>query len=68
MLAALPFVPAFLGERLLSWNLDPPAETRAHTGADHQVGMADVQRVREATEALAVRPGPCPAPAPAAGR
>ena len=45
LLGVLPFLPASLSEWLLSWSLDPSAETRAHTGSGSSVGLEDVQRI-----------------------
>lgn len=53
LLAALPFVPAALGEWLLAWRFDEaPAAAQHVTGKGVAVGMADVQRVREAHHAF----------------
>lgn len=53
LLASLPFVPGFLSEWLLSWQLDPAPETRAHHGNGPAVGLADVHRVRDAIDTFA---------------
>ncbi|MFD9939567.1 helix-turn-helix domain-containing protein [Nonomuraea sp. NPDC059023] len=53
LLVALPFVPAALGEWLLAWQFDQAPATAQHaTGKSITVGMADVQRVREAHHAF----------------
>ncbi|GII96368.1 helix-turn-helix domain-containing protein [Sinosporangium siamense] len=58
MLAALPFVPAALGEWLLAWQFDtapPPAVPTSPSpgsGARTSVGLADVQRVLDAHQAF----------------
>src|SRR5262249_1738076 len=53
ILAALPFVPAVLGEWLLAWAYDPPEMTRARMGAGPSVGVEDVRHVNEARQAFA---------------
>jgi DNA-binding XRE family transcriptional regulator len=52
VLATLPFLPTVLGDWLLSWSLDPGAESRAHRGAGPSVGMEDVHRVHDAIDAF----------------
>ncbi|MFI6392231.1 helix-turn-helix domain-containing protein [Nonomuraea sp. NPDC050540] len=53
LLVAMPFVPAALGEWLLAWQFDEaPATARHAAGKTVAVGMADVQRVREAHHAF----------------
>ncbi|MFC7734213.1 helix-turn-helix transcriptional regulator [Actinomadura keratinilytica] len=52
ILASMPFVPAVLGEWLLSWRLDPGDETRARTGSGPSVGVEDVQRIQQAHTAF----------------
>ncbi|MBF8193693.1 helix-turn-helix transcriptional regulator [Nonomuraea sp. K274] len=55
LLVALPVVPAALGEWLLAWRFDEaPAAAPHTTGKGVAVGMADVQRVREAHHAFAL--------------
>ncbi|GGL42670.1 helix-turn-helix transcriptional regulator [Planomonospora parontospora] len=51
-LAALPFVPAMLGEWLLSWSYDIREGSAAQHGPGPAVGMTDVQRVHEAHQAF----------------
>ncbi|WP_329242989.1 helix-turn-helix domain-containing protein [Actinoallomurus sp. NBC_01490] len=45
LLGAIPFLPVSLNEWLLSWTLDPSAETRAHSGSGPSVGTEDVRRI-----------------------
>ncbi|MFI6396162.1 multiprotein-bridging factor 1 family protein [Nonomuraea sp. NPDC050540] len=52
LLVALPFVPAALGEWLLAWQFDEAPTAARHVGKSVTVGMADVQRVREAHHAF----------------
>ncbi|TMQ90991.1 helix-turn-helix transcriptional regulator [Actinomadura soli] len=52
LLGTMPFVPAVLSEWLLSWNLDPVDELRGRVGPGTSVGMEDVRRIREATQAF----------------
>lgn len=53
LLVALPFVPAALGEWLLSWQFDTASTAQHTTGTGVAVGPTDVQRVREAHHAFA---------------
>jgi hypothetical protein len=52
LLATLPFVPAVLGEWLISWNYGVPVESAAHHGSGPVVGLADVTRINEALKAF----------------
>jgi hypothetical protein len=52
MLAALPFVPAFLSEWLLSRTLDPAIESQSHSSAGVAAGMEDVHRLWDAHQAF----------------
>jgi transcriptional regulator with XRE-family HTH domain len=52
LLATLPFVPAALGEWLVSWNYGIPVESAAHHGSGPVVGLADVTRINEALKAF----------------
>ncbi|MGW0587335.1 hypothetical protein [Streptosporangium sp. NPDC002607] len=52
MLATLPFVPAALGEWLVSWSYGLPAESAAHHGSGPIVGLADVTRINESRRAF----------------
>lgn len=53
-LMSLPFVPGFLTEWLLSWQLDPAVDTRAHEGKGRAVGLEDVHRVRDVIDKFAM--------------
>lgn len=53
VLATLPWMPSYLGDWLLSWSLDPAASSRARSGTRRSVGIEDVHRVREASDAFA---------------
>ncbi|WP_329083877.1 helix-turn-helix transcriptional regulator [Streptosporangium sp. NBC_01469] len=52
MLAALPFVPAALGEWLVSWSYGVPVESTAHHGSGPLVGLSDVTRINESHRAF----------------
>ncbi|GAA4242342.1 hypothetical protein GCM10022254_75010 [Actinomadura meridiana] len=52
LLGTMPFVPAVLSEWLLSWNLDPIDKLKLRVGPAASVGMEDVRRIREATQAF----------------
>ncbi|MFC4529229.1 helix-turn-helix domain-containing protein [Sphaerisporangium dianthi] len=52
ILAALPFVPAALGEWLSAWTYDRASASVAHTGVGPSVGMGDVERIDEARQAF----------------
>ncbi|MCG5218140.1 helix-turn-helix domain-containing protein [Streptosporangium sp. KLBMP 9127] len=52
LLTGLPFVPAMLGEWLLSWRYDSAASPALSSGSGPAVGLADVQRVLDARVAF----------------
>lgn len=52
LLGTMPFVPAVLSEWLLSWNHDPVDALTANKGLGAAVGMEDVRRIQEATQAF----------------
>lgn len=52
MLAAIPFVPAALGEWLTAWSFDPPLTLPVDQRPDARVQSADVARIREAHAAF----------------
>ncbi|MET8140133.1 hypothetical protein ABZU32_07480 [Sphaerisporangium sp. NPDC005288] len=53
LLAALPFVPAAIGEWLTAWNYDPVVDSTTHPGLGPRVGAADVARIGQAKQAFA---------------
>lgn len=52
LLATLPFVPAAMGEWLVSWNYGAPVESAAQRGSGPMVGLSDVARINDARKAF----------------